>query len=98
VNECRIPEGGLSYCGLRKNINGKLTGVSPDEGNLSWYYDPLPTNCVADWVCPGGCGAGYQEYAYSEGQEYGYMNLAVFFRHVLSSASSARTGGSDSTH
>ncbi len=80
VHECRIPEGGISYCGLRRNINGKLTGVSPDEGNLSWYYDPLPTNCVADWICAGGCGAGYPAYAYSEGPEYGYKNLAVFFQ------------------
>lgn len=80
VNECRIPEDQLGYCGLRKNVHGKLVGVSPDEGNLSWYHDPLPTNCVGDWVCPGGCGAGYPEYAYSEGPEYGYKNLAVFFQ------------------
>ncbi len=52
VNECRIPEDQYGYCGLRKNVNGKLVGVSPDKGNLSWYHDPLPTNCVGDWVCP----------------------------------------------
>jgi pyruvate formate lyase activating enzyme len=80
VNECRIPEGERGYCGLRTNIDGKLTGMSRDEGRLSWYHDPLPTNCVADWVCPGGCGAGYPEYAYSQGPEYGYKNLAVFFQ------------------
>jgi pyruvate formate lyase activating enzyme len=79
VNECRIPENEIGYCGLRKNEGGKLTGVSPDEGKLSWYYDPLPTNCVGDWVCPGGTGAGYPEYAYSSGPEKGYKNLAVFF-------------------
>lgn len=79
VNECRIPEGGLGYCGLRRNEGGKLVGVSPDEGKLSWYHDPLPTNCVADWVCPGGTGAGYPRYAYTRGPEYGYKNLAVFF-------------------
>jgi pyruvate formate lyase activating enzyme len=39
----------------------------------------LPTNCVADWVCPGGTGAGYPEYACSAGVEYGHKNLAVFF-------------------
>lgn len=80
VNECRISEGEISYCGLRTNINGKLVGISPDEGRLSWYHDPLPTNCVADWVCPGGCGVGHPEYAYSKGPEYGYKNLAVFFQ------------------
>lgn len=79
VNECRIPEGGMGYCGLRKNRGGRLTGVSPEVGKLSWYDDPLPTNCVGDWVCPGGTGAGYPEYAYSSGPEYGYKNLAVFF-------------------
>jgi pyruvate formate lyase activating enzyme len=69
----------LGYCGLRKNIEGSLKGVTAKEGKLSWYHDPLPTNCVADWVCPGGTGAGYPEYAISSGPEYGYRNLAVFF-------------------
>jgi pyruvate formate lyase activating enzyme len=32
---------------------------------VSWYFDPLPTNCVADWVCPGG--------------KQGHVNLAVFY-------------------
>ncbi|MEW6214717.1 MAG: radical SAM protein [Nitrospirota bacterium] len=79
VNECRIPENGTGYCGLRKNEGGRLTGVTPEQGKLSWYYDPLPTNCVGDWVCPGGTGVGYPEYAYSSGPEIGYKNLAVFF-------------------
>jgi pyruvate formate lyase activating enzyme len=79
VNECRIPEGGLGYCGLRRNQGGKLAGVSVEEGKLSWYYDPLPTNCVADWVCPGGTGAGFPQYAHCAGPERGYKNLAVFF-------------------
>jgi pyruvate formate lyase activating enzyme len=79
VNACRIPENGMGYCGLRMNRGGKLTGVSPEEGKLSWYHDPLPTNCVADWVCPGCTGAGYPAYAHSSGPEYGYSNLAVFF-------------------
>jgi pyruvate formate lyase activating enzyme len=79
VNECRIPEDGLGYCGLRRNETGKLVGVSAEEGKLSWYHDPLPTNCVADWVCPGGTGAGYPEYACSAGAEYDHKNLAVFF-------------------
>jgi pyruvate formate lyase activating enzyme len=79
VKECLIPDGGTGYCGLRKNAGGRLAGVSPSEGKLSWYHDPLPTNCVGDWVCPGGTGAGYPQYAYREGPEYGYTNLAVFF-------------------
>jgi pyruvate formate lyase activating enzyme len=79
VNECRIPENETGYCGLRKNEDGKLTGVTAEQGKLSWYHDPLPTNCVGDWVCPGGTGAGYPEHAYFSGPEYGYNNLAVFF-------------------
>jgi pyruvate formate lyase activating enzyme len=79
ANECRIPEGGRGYCGLRGNEGGRLVGPTPEEGKLSWYRDPLPTNCVADWVCPGGTGAGYPRYAHSPGPELGYRNLAVFF-------------------
>ena len=56
-NECKLSPGEKGYCGIRTNKEGKLTGGTPREGNLSWYYDPLPTNCVADWVCPGGTGS-----------------------------------------
>ncbi len=79
VNECRIPEKGIGSCGLRKNESGKLSGVTATKGKLSWYYDPLPTNCVGDWVCPAGTGAGYPKFAYCPGPETGYKNLAVFF-------------------
>ncbi|MGQ9509191.1 MAG: radical SAM protein [Thermodesulfobacteriota bacterium] len=79
INECRIPEGGEGYCGLRRNEMGSLLGVSHEEGKVSWYFDPLPTNCVADWVCPGGTGAGYPRFSYSNGPEYGFKNLAVFY-------------------
>jgi pyruvate formate lyase activating enzyme len=79
ANECRIPENMEGYCGLRTNQEGKLIGVSPEHGKLSWYHDPLPTNCVGDWVCSGGTGVGYPDYAYSPSPERGYRNLAVFF-------------------
>ena len=80
VNLCQIPEGTTGYCGLRKNAEGKISGGGIKGGNLSWYHDPLPTNCVADWVCAGGSKAGYPEYSYSERAEYGYKNLAVFYQ------------------
>jgi len=80
VNACRIPQNGRGYCGLRLNQNGRLTGASAVRANLSWYHDPLPTNCVADWVCAGGTGAGYPDYAHCTGAESGYKNLAVFFQ------------------
>ncbi|MCJ7747447.1 MAG: radical SAM protein [Desulfobacterales bacterium] len=79
VNRCQIGENGWGYCGLRTRKDGVLQGVSKREGNVSWYYDGLPTNCVADWVCPGGTGAGYPQYAHTHGPEYGFKNLAVFY-------------------
>ncbi len=80
INECSIAEGGVSYCGLRTNIDGKLKGATANLAKVSWYYDLLPTNCVADWVCPAGTGAGYPDFAYRRGVEYGYKNLAVFYQ------------------
>jgi pyruvate formate lyase activating enzyme len=68
VNDCRIPEGQRGFCGLRENRQGKLVHLAgtPSKGILHWYDDPLPTNCVADWVCEGHT-------------RYGYVNLAVFY-------------------
>jgi pyruvate formate lyase activating enzyme len=80
VNRCRMAEGEMGYCGLRRNRNGRLVGVSSTAAKLSWYHDPLPTNCVASWVCPGGTGAGHPQFAYRHGAETGSKNLAVFFQ------------------
>ncbi|MFB0565847.1 MAG: radical SAM protein [Candidatus Aminicenantaceae bacterium] len=78
-NQCVLREGAKGYCGARENVDGTKISPSPREGFFSWYYDPLPTNCVADWVCPGGTGAGYPRFAYKREAEYGYKNLAVFY-------------------
>jgi pyruvate formate lyase activating enzyme len=80
ANACRIPVDQRGYCGLRRNVEDRLLGGAPTQGNLSWYYDPLPTNCVADWVCPGGTGVGYPTWAHRAGPEYGFTNLAVFYQ------------------
>jgi pyruvate formate lyase activating enzyme len=82
VNECGIAEGERGYCGLRENRGGKLRHLAGTRarGLVSWYHDPLPTNCVADWVCPGGSEAGFPEFSNSTGPEYGYKNLAVFYQ------------------
>jgi len=68
VHECRIPEGGRGFCGLRTNREGRLVHLAgtAHKGLLHWYFDPLPTNCVAAWVCEGS-------------SMYGYNNLAVFY-------------------
>ena len=79
MNNCKIPSGEKSFCGLRKNEEGRLKGASSLKGYLSWYYDNLPTNCVADWVCAGGTGSAYPHFSYTPGPEYGYKNLAIFY-------------------
>jgi len=81
-NRCRIPEGGRGYCGLVENRGGRLvfrTG-SPRIAVGTYYLDPHPTNCVADWVCPGATGRGYPRYSLSpKGPENGFFNIAVFY-------------------
>lgn len=67
-NECIIGENERGFCGLRTVRGGKLVHLAgtPERGLLHWYRDPLPTNCVADWVCEGN-------------QHPGFHNLAVFY-------------------
>ncbi|KPK75208.1 MAG: pyruvate formate lyase-activating protein, partial [Phycisphaerae bacterium SM23_30] len=79
VNQCCIPAGARGYCGVHKNEDGRLKGGGPEGAVVSWYHDPLPTNCVADWVCAGGTGAGYPAWAYRSGPERSHVNLAVFY-------------------
>lgn len=68
ANECLIGEGQRGFCGLRTVKESKivhLAGIA-ERGLLHWYRDPLPTNCVADWVCEGS-------------RHPSYHNLAVFY-------------------
>jgi len=80
MNLCQVAEDERGYCGVRVNKNGKFTGGRMNEGNFTWYYDSLPTNCVAEWVCPAGTECGFPEFSFTRGIEYGYKNLAVFFK------------------
>ncbi|MCU0610469.1 MAG: radical SAM protein [Candidatus Eisenbacteria bacterium] len=68
ANECVIPEGERGFCGLRAVKGGRLVHCAgtPSRGLLRWYRDPLPTNCVADWVCEGS-------------RHRGLTSLAVFY-------------------
>ena len=68
ANQCRIGEGEKGFCGLRMVQNGRLVNLAGTSGQglLRYYHDPLPTNCVADWVCEG----------YKHPGQY---NLAVFY-------------------
>jgi len=81
ANNCKIGNGEKGFCGLVVNENGRLIrlGGTVENGILEWYYDPLPTNCVAWWFCPGCTGSGYPKYAYTRNAELGYVNLAVFY-------------------
>jgi len=83
-NRCAPIEGMKGYCGLRQVRRGKLVSLAGTgaKGILDWYYDPLPTNCCADFVCPAGTykPAGWERYSYAQGPEHGYRNLAVFYR------------------
>jgi pyruvate formate lyase activating enzyme len=69
----------VNACQVNPVRNHISNGVKPDsvgfcglpidtrkEASLAYYYDPLPTNCVADWVCAGS-------------YDRGYNNLAVFY-------------------
>jgi len=71
--------GESGYCGVRSGEAESFRRDGRRRALVSWYHDPLPTNCVADWVCPGGTGAGFPQYARDQGPEVGYFNLAVFF-------------------
>lgn len=82
ANRCSPLENELSFCGLVSSDSNKLIRIAgtKDMGICSWYYDPLPTNCVAGWFCPGSTGIGYPKFSVSKrGAERGYYNLAVFY-------------------
>lgn len=79
INVCGIDRGQIGYCGVRRNDDGRLSGGDPESGAVQWYHDPLPTNCVADWVCPASGPAGYPDFTDTKGPERGYANLAVFY-------------------
>lgn len=62
IHECGGGE--KSFCGLLER--GERFAGTSSRGLLEWYYDDLPTNCVASFVCP-------------ERKHFGYKNLAVFY-------------------
>ena len=80
VNECSMGPGETGFCGIRQNVGGRVHNMAGTArlGLFTAYHDPLPTNCVADWVCPGCSDSGHPEYSFSEGPEVGFKNLSVF--------------------
>ncbi len=80
-NHCVLRPGERGYCGIvEAGTHGlRYTTGSWSRGVGLYYYDPHPTNCVADWVCPAATGRGYPRYALSPRGERGYYNIAVFY-------------------
>ncbi len=62
AHSCKIGKNEKGFCDLR---TGDETNKILDWGKFSFYYDPLPTNCVASFLCEKHIGSGY--------------NLAIFF-------------------
>ncbi|MFQ6130100.1 MAG: radical SAM protein [Candidatus Hadarchaeaceae archaeon] len=79
-SDCRIPEGSKGFCGIVENIGGKPVRKfgTPERGLLTWYYDPLPTNCVPAEFCAGSSGAGYPRWCRTPRGDIGYHNLSIF--------------------
>jgi pyruvate formate lyase activating enzyme len=66
ANACRMAPGEEGFCGLHRNLGGRLVPVAPKGSALAYAYrDSLPTNCCAAWFCAGSRERG--------------CNLAVFF-------------------
>ena len=51
-NHCKMNESDLGFCNIRIATDSEVVDRYPGQAVVSWYFDPLPTNCVADWVCP----------------------------------------------
>jgi len=79
ANSCSVAPGQRGYCGVRTVEGSRIAGGDADSAAVSWYHDPLPTNCVADWVCPASTSDGFPVYTDSKGPERGFQNLAVFY-------------------
>ena len=78
-HQCRMGKEDRGYCGIRRGDPVSFRRDGHLRAKVSFYYDPLPTNCVADWVCAGGTGAGFPTFAHDRSTEVGFYNLAVFF-------------------
>jgi pyruvate formate lyase activating enzyme len=72
-NHCRLNEGEIGFCGLRHASRSAIVENFPGRAIVSWYFDPIPTNCTADWVCA----VGQARRSRKPGERWN--NLAVFY-------------------
>jgi pyruvate formate lyase activating enzyme len=70
--------GSRAPVGVWRAADGQVVGGDRDGAAVTWYRDSLPTNCVADWVCPTSTAAGYPKSTNTQGPEYAFYNHAVF--------------------
>lgn len=72
-NHCKLTEGQTGYCNLRIRKGNKVVERFPGNAVVSWYFDSLPTNCVADWAC-----SVTKKYELGSGRQR-LKNLAIFY-------------------
>ena len=79
VNQCKIPPEKQGFCGMKENQEGHLHSLAgaPSQGFVDYYYDPLPTNCVASWTCGE---KGRRETSLILPSSSHAKNLAVFYQ------------------
>ncbi len=77
LHRCKPGKNQKGFCGVRHGSKQSMRIDGRSRAMVSYYRDPLPTNCVADWVCAGGTGEGYPCFANDCGPEVGFYNLAV---------------------
>jgi len=82
VNNCKIPEGKKGFCGIKKNRDGKFYQISGTKkiGFVDYYFDPLPTNCVASWACAEKNTGDYRKKRFAPISSSRGNNLAVFYQ------------------
>ncbi len=72
-NHCRMNEGDIGFCNNKIATKSGVGDRYPGQAVVSWYFDHLPTNCCADWVC-----SITKERELGLGRER-LKNLAVFY-------------------
>ncbi len=50
-NHCRLDNEEIGFCSLRYASDSTIEDKFPGQAIVSWYFDPIPTNCTANWVC-----------------------------------------------